>query len=465
MFHVKKKSQIGTTPAASDAAPAAPAAAPAAPAAAAQPAKPAVVDEAGLAAIVARAVSGALDAMGMGPAVHTGQGHDTKDYLDDAAREHVGDDRMKVRRENERRSALEDLRGPTALRREQRPEPTRAGFGIAEYIGWMAVAGGDCERAWRMAKKHGGSKLVVRALGESTFSAGGAFVPENMAADYIELLYNTSVFLAAGPTRMSIANGNLTLPKLTGGATPTWIGESDNVANSQQTTGQVRIDLKKLAVLTAASNEFLRDAGPAAIAMIRDDIARAAGVAVDAVALRGLGTVYQPKGLRGWVPAANQFASGGVTVPLITTDLTKMFRLIEEGKIISTMLSFFSSPRTKWGLMAARDGNNNEVWAPELRQGTLYGAKFASTQNIPNNVGTGGNKSELYLAAMEHLIFAEEPAGVRVDVSDGAAYHDGSGVVAGFSKDETAVRLVQRCDIVDRQNGAGIVQLFDVAIA
>ena len=329
----------------------------------------------------------------------------------------------------------------------------------------MSAAKGDPDRAYRMARKNNGSAAVTKALGESTFAAGGAFVPQNISSDYIELLYNVAVFLQAGPQEMTVANGNLALPRLTGGATPTWIGESDNASASQQATGQVRIDLKKLAVLTAAANEFIRDSGPSAVQMIRDDLARAAAVAIDAAALRGVGSAFTPRGLRGWVPAANQYASGGVTVPLISTDAMKAMRLVEEGKVLSNRLAWFTSPRTKFGLMALRDGNNNEVYAPEMRMGTWYGAKFFSTPNIPTNVGTGSNKSEIYLAAMEHLIFAQEPAGIRVDVADGAAYHDGSNVVAGFSRDETAVRLVQRLDIVDRQNGAGIVQIYDVAIA
>lgn len=451
MLNPQKQKTVGIVPALDEAAP---------------PATTQVSDEA-IQRLVAAAVEKAVSALA--PAVHTEDRRSNKAYLDDMAEEIVGTERMDVRRENEQRSALEDARSPfspTSIReRNQMAIRGGAGMKVAEFVGWLSCAKGDPDRAYRMAKKSGGSAMIVRALGESTFSAGGAFVPENIAADYIELLYNVAVFLQAGPVEITVTNGNLTMPKLTGGATPTWIGESENAAASQQTTGQVRIDLKKLAVLTAAANEFIRDSGPSAVQMIRDDLARAAAVAIDAAALRGLGTAYTPKGLRGWVPSANQYASTGTSVAQITTDAAKAFRLIEEGKILSTRLAVFTSPRTKWGLMAARDGNNNEVWAPELRQGTWYGAKFFATPNIPTNVGGGGNKSEIYVAAMEHLVFAQEPAGIRVDVADGPAYYDGSNVVSGFSRDESAVRLVQRLDIVDRQNGAGIVQIYDVAIA
>ena len=431
----------------------------------------------GIGALVARAVVGAFDEMtkaGKAPAFHSEDARNRKEYIDDLAREHVGDERMERRAEAEGRDAEQQARGfnpRSASRLERRASRSRVerdapGMQIAEFIGWMAgVGNGDPERAFRAAKKGGGSRDVVRALGETNFAAGGALIPENMWGDFIELLYNTSVYLQAGPTRMNVVNGNLVLPKLATGASASWIGESDNAPASSQTFGQVRIDLRKLAVLTAAANEFLRDSSVNAIELIRSDLAANAAVAVDAAALRSLGTSFQPRGLRGWVPSSQQTAQTGTTVAAITSDLMTVMRFLEDARIVSQRLAWFASPRTKFGLMGKRDGNNNEVWAAELRQGSLYGAKFFSTQNIPTNVGTGSVCSETYLVAMDHQIYAEEAGGQTVAVVDGAAYHDGSAVVAGFSRDESAVRLVQRLDIVSRQNGAEIAQIFDVTVA
>jgi HK97 family phage major capsid protein len=417
---------------------------------------------------VTKAVGAALDAAGVtrAPAVH-GVKEPSKEYVDDAIRDTLGADAAAQRRESEAVGRHRGLSGSRSVVRAplSRHGERSVGSDAAEFVAWMCAAGGDIERAHRMAKKGNGTPDVVKALGESSFTNGGAFVPENIASDYIELLRNTSVYLAAGPVKITVQNGNLTLPKQTGGATPAWLGESQNITVGAQTVGSLRIVLKDLAVLTAASNQFLRDSGPSAIDMIKNDLAAAAATEIDSTALRSLGTEYKPKGLRGWVPSGHQLAASGTDVASITSDLFEMFQKLEEAKIMAQRLAMFMSPRTKYGIMSKRDSNNNLIWADEMRGGTLMGAALGVTQNIPNDVGTGGNKSEIYLVDMSQQLFAEEPGGMMIDVRDGVAYHDGSAVVSAYSRNESAVRLTQRVDIVERQSGNGIVQTYDVAYA
>jgi HK97 family phage major capsid protein len=423
-----------------------------------------------IASAVTKAVGAALDAAGLkGPAVHVPNANPSKEYVDDAIRDQLGPDAAAQRRESEALGRARGLGGAQAIRttlpRFGRNAERSVGDDVAEYLGWIGAAAGDVERAERFAKKNGGAAHIVRALGESTFAAGGAFVPENIQADYIEFLRAVSVYLAAGPTMIDVKNGNLTLPRQTGSATPAWLGESQNATASAPSTGAVRISLKDLAVLCAASNQFLRDSGPSAIEMIKQDLAEAAGTEIDSTALRSLGTEYKPKGLRGWVPSAQKIAASGTDVPSITSDLFEAFELLETAKVRLAKMAMFMSPRTKYGIASKRDTNNNLIWAAEIAGGTLMGAKLGVTTNLPNNVGTGGNKSELYLVDMTHQLYAQEPGGMQVAVVDGAAYHDGSSVVSGFSRNESAVRLTQRVDIVERQSGAGIVQIYDVAYA
>lgn len=331
----------------------------------------------------------------------------------------------------------------------------KAGMHTASFLGWMMRGGGNPDTAYRIAKKAGADEIVVRALGESTMAGGGAFVPQAISEDYIELLYNAAPFLSAGPRRLPVPSGNLTVPKLTAGATATWGGESRNIGASEQTFGQRRLDLKKLSVLTAISNELLRDSSPALDAIVRDDLANNAAVVVDAALIRGTGSVFAPRGVYSQVAAANKY-SGNATanVANVTTDLNKAMRVIEDAKVRFVRPAWFISPTTKYGLMAARDANGSLVWAPEMATGKLYGIPFFVTQNIPSNLGGGSNQTEVYLVEMSHVMVGDDPLGVQVQMADGAAYFDGSNVVAGFSRDESVVRLIQRIDMILRQDGA-----------
>jgi HK97 family phage major capsid protein len=342
----------------------------------------------------------------------------------------------------------------------------KAGLHTASYLGWMMRGAGNPDAAYRIAKKAGADEIVVRALGESTMAGGGAFVPQAISEDYIELLYNAAPFLSAGPRRLPVPSGNLTVPKLTAGATATWGGESRNIGASEQTFGQRRLDLKKLSVLTAISNELLRDSSPALDAIVRDDLSNNAAVVVDAALIRGTGSVFAPRGVYSQVASANKFnANATANVANVTSDLNKAMRLIEDAKVRFVKPAWFISPTTKYGLMAARDANGSLVWAPEMATGKLYGIPFFVTQNIPSNLGGGTNQSEVYLVEMSHVMVGDDPLGVQVQMADGAAYFDGTNVVAGFSRDESVVRLVQRIDMILRQDGneASVIEALNWA--
>ncbi len=329
------------------------------------------------------------------------------------------------------------------------------GLRFSGWLGYMALARNDPQRAYQLARAHGADPLVVRTLGESTISAGGALVPEAMAEDYIELLYAATVFLQGNPVRMEAPNGNLTLPKIATGAAGGWVGENSNITKSTPTFAQVKADLKYLACLSPIANRLLAHSPANAEQVVRDDLIANASVLIDTALIRGTGSSHSPRGLRYTAASGNVFAQTGTTAAAITTDTAKMQRLLEEAKVKFIRPYWMMAPRSRWALMSARDGNNNLIWADEMARGMFQGKPFGVTSSIPTNLGGGGTESEVYLVDMIHQVVAEGVGqdGLRVESSSEAAYHDGSNVVAAFSQDQTVVRLIQSIDLVSRQDG------------
>lgn len=407
--------------------------------------------------------AGANPAPAPAPAVHVERTAWTKSDLEKMVADSVGKaviEAMKQSQEEARKQhdlthgKAFELRPSDIMRAGKIESDKSKGMLTAKYLGWMFRGLCDPDKAYRIAKKAGADETVLRALGESSLAAGGAFVPEVISADYIELLYNNSVFLSAQPTRVPVPHGNLTMPKLATGATAAWTGESQNITKSEQTTSQVRLDLKKLAVVTPISNELLRDSSPSIEQMVRDDLAQNAAVTIDTAFLRGTGTAYSPAGIKTLVASANKFnANATGNVANVTFDLLKAARLLEDAKIRFVRPAWFISPTVRWGLMAARDAQGQLVWAPEMATGKLYGMPFFVTQNIPSNLGGSTDESEVYLVDMVHMVVGEDPAGTQIAMGDGVAYHDGSNVQAAFSRDESAIRLIQRVDLAARQGG------------
>lgn len=343
--------------------------------------------------------------------------------------------------------------------------------GIGELVGgwcaYMALSEADPIRASNIAHENGESEWLVRTLGESSLSTGGVLVPDDVAEDYIELLYAATVYLQAAPVRMVLTNGVLTLPRVSTGSTIGWIGENTNIGKTSPAFDAPRIVLRYLAALVPWSNRLAAHSPQALQQIIVNDLVRGASVLIDTGCLRGTGTSYQPLGLENQAPAGNTANQTGTSVANITTDHAKLQRFLEDAKIPRIRPHWFMAPRTRWAYMSARDGNNNLVWAEEMAQGLLWGVPFGVTTSIPTNLGGGTNESKLLHVEMTEEIYAEGAGldGMKVDTKDGAAYWDGSAVVSGFSQDQSVTKLVESADRVSRQNGLNIALLNQVTVA
>ncbi|HEY1378133.1 MAG TPA: phage major capsid protein [Gemmataceae bacterium] len=152
----------------------------------------------------------------------------------------------------------------------------------------------DPDEAGWIAQRVG---LRTKALGTLLDTVGGSLVAGPALGELIDLQRNLEVFAAAGAQEVALPpNGRLQFPKLTGGSTAYWVGESTSVTESTPATGNLDLQAKKLGVLVKVNNELLRFASPSAEGLIRMDMARVAALRADLAMLEGTGGT-QIKGL------------------------------------------------------------------------------------------------------------------------------------------------------------------------
>jgi HK97 family phage major capsid protein len=148
-----------------------------------------------------------------------------------------------------------------------------------------------------------------KALGTTSDTAGGTFVPLPMLGELIDLQRSLEVFATAGAREVALPpNGRVQFPKLTAASTAYWVGEGSSITESQPTTGNLDLQAKKLGVFVKLNNELLRFASPSAEGLVRLDMARAAALKADLAMLEGTGGT-QIKGVTTYGDIATHSAS------------------------------------------------------------------------------------------------------------------------------------------------------------
>lgn len=357
-------------------------------------------------------------------------------------------------REKELRESIAAQIAEATTKAAEHKKAAEKGYRLAQIMRAYAGGSGDVVKAAAYAEKHGMHPDVVKALATSPGDAGGYIVPPGYSTDLIELLYNRVAVRTLGALSIPMPSGNLTIPKLTGGVTATYIGENQGQNAQQQTLGVVSLSWKKLRATVPMSNDLIRFSNPRVDDVVRNDMVNAFAVAEDAAFLRGTGTGSSPQGIEGWIPAAhraNAQSADGSDLTLVIADLFRLPRLLEEANIPEISPGWVISPRTKYFLMSVRDSVGNFYFLDEMRRGTLLGKPYVSTNQVPSNLGGGSDESVIYYGDWNDAVIGEADE-LMLDVSNEASYRDESGtLVSAFDLDQTVIRGIARHDFVVRR--------------
>lgn len=140
---------------------------------------------------------------------------------------------------------------------------------------------------------------MKRDLNVATATAGGNVVSTDLlSASFIELLRNKAMMMQPGmATLMTDLNGNLAIPRQSGGATSYWVAESGAPAESEATFDQVTLSPNTIGAFTDFSRKLLLQSSIDVEAFVRGDLARTLALGIDAAAINGDGTGNQPVGI------------------------------------------------------------------------------------------------------------------------------------------------------------------------
>lgn len=314
---------------------------------------------------------------------------------------------------------------------------------------------------WARQMFGGENHACYRALQQSSFTAGGALIPENfVGAEFIELLKATAKVRQAGARSVQLTNGTFTTPKLTGGVTGYWMtAEGANVTPSEPTFGQLKLTEKKYMALVPFSNDLRRNASLDAIRVVRDDMVRTVANDEDIAFLKGDGLNGKPKGIYYWVGSSGRGNSNGTSLSQIRTDIRTAVNRLDTNNAPNVRRAWFMPARSAnylgWELI---DGNSNLVF-PQMQQtngAMLAGDPVYRNNNISLTLGSGA-QTEIYYVEMSEC-FIGDSMEMEIEIFDNAVYADANGTLrSGISRDESAIRLIRKTDFGMRHDVSAYV--------
>ncbi len=287
---------------------------------------------------------------------------------------------------------------------------------------------------------------IVANQEQSTNVKGGFLVNTAYSADFIDLLRPAVVVRKLGARSIPMPEGNLTMRKKTQGTTAGYVGERTPAPTTDVRVDQMTMSAKTLRALVPITNQLIRRASMGVVQMVRDDLLEGVAVKEDQIFIRSPGDDLTPKGLAALMPGGNKLAiTAGQTLESVTADLMRVRLRVINANVPMISCGWVMSWRSKMFLETLRDGNGNIAFPEVAAKGTLYGYPIGTTTSVPDNLGAGGNESEIYFGDFSQLLIGDTET-VTIASSDTAAYDDAGTIRSAFSNDETVVRLIAEHD-------------------
>lgn len=322
------------------------------------------------------------------------------------------------------------------------------GAKIARFGMAIAAGKGNLADAEKFAKTELRDNDVAMAVSTAEGS-GGALIPENLSSDFIELLRPKSIVRMLGASVVPLVNGNLTIPRHTGGAISGYKAENASRNAENQTLDDVKLSAKTQMTIVPISNELIGRAGRNVESIFLNDMLAATATRQDKAFIRDDGTNNTPTGMRKTAEVGGRlkaFAGDKADIQVVDMYLDSLVLSLEESDSAMVRPGWGLSPRTAMYLYGLRDGNGNKVY-PEMAQGMLKSYPIGKTTNIPVNLGTGLSFSEIYFADFNDVIIGESDT-MTIDFSREATYNDASGnLISAYSANQSVLRLVTANDI------------------
>lgn len=262
------------------------------------------------------------------------------------------------------------------------------------------------------------TKAAVPAANSSNANWAGNLILDGGAyfADFVEYLRARTVVGQIGDRLRRLPFDTPVLIQSTGGAAK-WVREGSAKPLTSWTYARAKLEPLKVAVIAAATKEMLNRASVAADALIRDELSRAAGAAIDGTFVSAVAAVASesPAGIRNGTPEMTLTGDGSIEG--IRCDAAAMLKELV-GDNLSISGSFWIMPETVAIDLASAITPMGTPAFPGMTPtgGTFLGLPVFASQYLP----TDSSGSVVMLVKGDEIFLGDE-GGIQVSMSDQAS--------------------------------------------
>lgn len=227
-----------------------------------------------------------------------------------------------------------------------------------------------------------------------------------MAADFIDVLRNSSSVMQAGARMMPGLVGNVAIPKKTAASSAGWISTEGGAASeSEPTFGTVSLTPKTVGAFSDMTRQLILQSTPSIEALVRDDLTQALALAIDAGALKGTGSSGQPTGI---------YATSGINTDTFTgatptwAEIVGLETLVAEDNALLGNLSYILPASLYGTLKTTAKATNQAIFAVDP-DGTMNGYRTIVSNQATAGYCLFGNFSDLLIGMFGGLDLTVDP--------------------------------------------------------
>lgn len=282
-------------------------------------------------------------------------------------------------------------------------------------------------------------KFEERAMGGA--NAGDELVPEIFASRVIENIERHGV-TRKHATMIPMTTDTVRFPTVTAGLTAYEVAAGAAITASDLTTGQLTLQTRKLATITALHNELLANANPSIVPLLVDFAGRALANKEDTLALTGSGSTVTGilESSTNALYLGGSSTSGQTTIASVDFDDLAAALDALDSQYVSESCKFFFHKKVIYYLQLLKN-SADYYWKPASASnpGTIHGFQYVTSSVMPS--APAANTAFGFFGDMRGLYMGDRNL---FEVSIGREGTVGSDNL--FEKDMSAVRVIEHVE-------------------